>query len=404
MKSRIPVIILCMITLLCLGLVYGYSIFVAPLEAEFGWVRSETSLTFTISMIAMCLGIMFGGRFNNNKDKPFFTLIIGAVLIAAGFITASTTQTLILFYIAYGAGVGFGVGIAYSQLISVGTRMIPGKQGILSGILMMCFGLGALVLGSICNTLMAVVGWRQTFWIMGIIFGTLLVITGFCLQLTCRDKEKTAKTLAPDEGKKGHFTSAQMLATADYKFFYLWLITLSAAGLALMGHIAPCAMQIGATSSAAALFTGLTSVSNGIGRLVFGAAYDKFGVKRTVGYISVLFVAAAVIAALAVTLASVPLLAIGCVLVGMSFGASPTSTSALVIRFYGSRFFSSNFGITTTHLILAAFLGPYLAGWLYTSSGTYVTTFYCVIGFSVVSVIIARLMLGIAKKANRNLM
>ncbi|MDD3168799.1 MAG: MFS transporter [Eubacteriales bacterium] len=395
MKSKIPVIILCMVTLLCLGLIYGYSIFVKPLEAEFGWVRAETSLTFTISMITMCLGILSGGRFNNMKDKPFITLIAGAALIAAGFLMASKTQTILTFYIAYGVGVGFGVGLAYSQLISVGIRLIPGKQGMLSGILMMCFGLGALVLGSICNTLIAAIGWRQTFWFLGIIFGGLLVIMGLCLQLTCKNKEKTAQIM-PDQ--VGDFTSTQMLASADFKFFYLWLITLSAAGLALMGHIAPCAMQIGATSSSAAFFAGLTSASNGIGRLLFGTAYDKFGVKRTVNYISVLFVAAAVIAAIAVSLASIPLLGIGCVLVGMSFGASPTSSSALAIRFYGPRFFSSNFGFITTHLILAAFLGPYLAGMLYTSSGTYVTTFYCVIGFSVASVILARLMLGFAKR------
>jgi len=103
--------------------------------------------------------------------------IAGSALISSGFVMASMTKTLILFYIAYGGGVGFGVGLAYSQLISVGTRLMPGKQGLLSGILMM---------------------WTE---------------------------------------KGDNLKSAQMLATGDFKLLYLWLITLSAAGLALMGHM-----------------------------------------------------------------------------------------------------------------------------------------------------------------------
>lgn len=42
--------------MLCLGLIYGWSIFVAPLEAEFGWVRSETSLAFTLCISFFCVG------------------------------------------------------------------------------------------------------------------------------------------------------------------------------------------------------------------------------------------------------------------------------------------------------------------------------------------------------------
>ena len=35
--------------LLCLGLIYAWSVFRAPLEAEFGWSKAQTSVTFSIS-------------------------------------------------------------------------------------------------------------------------------------------------------------------------------------------------------------------------------------------------------------------------------------------------------------------------------------------------------------------
>ncbi|MDO4552581.1 MAG: MFS transporter [Bacillota bacterium] len=388
-----------MLTFLCLGLIYGYSIFVTPLEAEFGWSRSETSLTFTISVIAMCLGIMLGGQLNKTRDKPALTLAAAAVLIAAGFGIASTTQAIFTFYAAYGVGVGFGVGFAYSELISVGSRLIPGRQGMLSGVLLMCFGLGAMVLGAVCSRTMEQVGWRQTFLALGVLLGVLLVITGFYLQTVSSGRKAQKAASGAEEG----FTAREMVAASEFKLLYLWLILLSAAGLALMGHIAPCAMQIGAGAGTAAFLAGLTSVSNGLGRLVYGMSYDKLGSRKTIGIISAVFLIAAAVTAVAVTMESIGVLGAGCVLIGMSFGASPTSSSAVTAKFYGPRYFSGNFGITSTTLIPAAFLGPYLAGWLYTSSGAYQTTFYAVAGFAAVATLAGVLLLRAAAKNGRPL-
>lgn len=399
--KKLPMIILAMLGLLCLGLVYGYSIFVAPLEAEFGWERAQTSLTFSISIIAMCLGIMTGGVFNKQNDKPMVTLTVAAVLLAAGFLVSSMAQQITTFYIAYGACIGFGVGLAYVEIIAIVTKCIPGKQGMLSGILMMCFGLGALILGAICTNLMDVIGWRQTFRFLGIVFAILIVLLGLFLEFSKKKgKDEAGKNITEDHSS---FTTKEMLATSDFKLFYIWTILISAAGLALMGHIAPCAMQIGASAGTATFFAGLTSVSNGAGRLIYGTCYDNYGVKKTVNMVAAVFIVAAVIVAAAVTVESIALLAVGCVLIGISFGAMPTSSSALTIRFYGPRFFSSNFGLSSTQLIFAAFIGPYFAGQLYTNTGSYVTTFYGIIGLAVAALIVSKLLLAAAARNGRKL-
>ena len=44
------------ILLIFLGVSYAWSIFVQPLEEEFGWLRSQTSIAFTISMVFFCVG------------------------------------------------------------------------------------------------------------------------------------------------------------------------------------------------------------------------------------------------------------------------------------------------------------------------------------------------------------
>jgi len=36
---------------LALGTLYGWSVFVAPLETQFGWKRADTSMVFTIAVV-----------------------------------------------------------------------------------------------------------------------------------------------------------------------------------------------------------------------------------------------------------------------------------------------------------------------------------------------------------------
>ena len=42
------------VLLMFFGLIYAWSLFVDPLEAEFGWDRSATSVVFTLSIITFC--------------------------------------------------------------------------------------------------------------------------------------------------------------------------------------------------------------------------------------------------------------------------------------------------------------------------------------------------------------
>ena len=83
MKLKILTIIISLLTLIFLGLIYAWSIFVVPLENEFGWSRSETSLTFTISIMAFCLSMMFGGFFNGNYPQLYGGLCMSHALTFA---------------------------------------------------------------------------------------------------------------------------------------------------------------------------------------------------------------------------------------------------------------------------------------------------------------------------------
>ena len=58
---RLVYFVTAFVLLLFFGLIYSYSLFIDPLESEFGWARSDTSIIFTISIITFCIGMLISG-------------------------------------------------------------------------------------------------------------------------------------------------------------------------------------------------------------------------------------------------------------------------------------------------------------------------------------------------------
>jgi OFA family oxalate/formate antiporter-like MFS transporter len=56
---------------LALGTLYAWSVFVAPLEKQFGWKRAETSMVFTIAVVVFALTFVVAGRIQD-KFGPFY--------------------------------------------------------------------------------------------------------------------------------------------------------------------------------------------------------------------------------------------------------------------------------------------------------------------------------------------
>ena len=52
---------------LALGSLYAWSVFIAPLEAEFGWTRTQTSWVFTIAIVTFALSFVLAGRIQDRR-------------------------------------------------------------------------------------------------------------------------------------------------------------------------------------------------------------------------------------------------------------------------------------------------------------------------------------------------
>src|SRR5216684_199323 len=78
---------------LALGSLYAWSVFVAPLEKEFGWKRADTSTVFTVAIAVFALSFIVAGRLQD-KLGPFRISLVGCILLTVGFFLCMWTTSL----------------------------------------------------------------------------------------------------------------------------------------------------------------------------------------------------------------------------------------------------------------------------------------------------------------------
>lgn len=370
--------------MLFLGLIYAWSVFITPLETEFGWVRSETSLVFTISMSFFCIGGIAGG-FLIKKISFRKSLYLSALFILTGFFAATRINSLIGIYLTYGVLCGFGVGLGYNTTLGMFAKWYPDKPGFCSGALLMGFGFGGLLLGTSASYLMAVIGWRGTFILFGGVTAALLTVGALVI------RESTPGTIFPapknqsankaEEGQE--LDHKQMVRRSSFWLYFFWAMCLSASGLAVIGNAVPIAQEVGVTAVLATALAGLISVSNGISRILFGSAFDLFGRRKTMLIDSLLSVVAVAILIMALSSNNQILLIIGFILIGLAYGGIPPTSASFANRMYGPKNYPVNFSIININIIPASLLGPALAGALQVTTDSYLLAFIVFMAFCI---------------------
>ena len=153
---------------LALGSLYAWSVFVLPLEQEFGWTRAQTSWVFTIAIVTFAVTFIFAGRMQDVRG-PRLCAFLGAVLVSLGFFLASFTASLMYLYLIF-AVVGAGNGFGYATPMPVASKWFPDKRGLVVGLMVGGYGAGSAIIGPVASSLIQSMGWRPTFKLLGGLF------------------------------------------------------------------------------------------------------------------------------------------------------------------------------------------------------------------------------------------
>ena len=349
------------------GVLYAWSILKVPFKEDFGFAESVLSLNFTLTMCFFCLGAFFGSLICK-KIGVKLTLIIAGLLVGAGFastgmLTAQSAQWLL--YITYAILAGTGIGISYNVVVSTVCSWFPDRKGFCSGCLMMGFGISTLLMGNVINALFAnpAFGVSKTYILIGALIGAVLIVAGIILRKPSADDSlpapKASKNVKKESFESRDFTTAEMLKSFTFWRAFVCMAFITAVGNSVISFARDLVISVDAAPALAVTLVGVLSVFNGIGRILTGALYDALGRRTTMISANVLTIVAAGITLLAVQLHSLPVCIIGLCLTGLSYGSSPTLTSAFASSFYGQKHFSVNYSLMNFNLIAAAFIANF---------------------------------------------
>lgn len=387
--NRYLVLIGAIILQICLGSIYTWSMFNAPLAESHGWEISGIVLTFSIAILFFALSTLISGKLLR-KIGPRKVATIGGLLYGSGVlltgIVLSNFPSLPLIYITYGVIGGTGVGFAYVCPLATLVKWFPEIKGTITGIGVGAFGLGSIIFKPVIKMLLEneAIGPNKTFLYLGVIY---LVFCTIGAQLFSEPKVK-AGTAGAGNSHDDEFTVKEMTKTAAFPMMWVMFFVGCIPGLLAIGLAVGIGSEyVGLTPAMAGNAIVLIAIFNTLGRMGSGAAADKFGLRAVVTGLFAITIAAVSILLMSKGGGSAIMFFASLAGIAVGFGGLLAVVPPLVGDFYGVNNLGTNYGPIFIAYGVAALVGPFLKKAL-----VYDQMFYVSVGVAAIGLVLSVVM------------
>lgn len=378
-----------------IGSVYAWSNFTNPLINQFGWSTSQVQLTFSIAILFLGLSAAFFGSFvekyGPRKAGLVAALFFGTGIIGSGF--AVGVESLPLLYVFYGALGGIGLGIGYIAPVSTLVKWFPDRRGLATGLAIMGFGFAAAISSPIMEVLITSVGISNTFYILGVSYLTIMVLSSLYLEKPPEGWMPDGYQEKLDTGKVQRKTDLAELtaneAVKTKRFYYLWFMLFInvTCGIAILSAAKPLAIDsIGMTTVQAAALVGVLGIFNGLGRLGWASISDYIGRPNT--YTAFFVIQIALFALLPFTSNAI-IFQVMLAIVYTCYGGGFASIPAYIADIFGTKQLGAIHGYILTAWAAAGLAGPMFAAYMKDQTGSYEGSLLFFAGLFVIALIIS---------------
>jgi MFS transporter, OFA family, oxalate/formate antiporter len=360
-----------LVTLVGFGSAYTFGSFVEPLQRDFGSSRGAVSLVFSFAgFLYFSLGIVSGPLADRWSARKLAA--VGMGLVGLGLVLASQARTIGQVYAAYSLGIGLGVGCAYVPAVGVVQRWFVKRRGLASGLAVSGIGVGTLVMPPLATKLIADLGWRDAYLVLGGLAAVLGIAACF---LISDDPERHG--LGPDGVARDPAAGPAIrhgvpvrVAVRSPRFLGLYAAGLvSAFGVFVpFVHLVPYAVDHHIEPTRAVLLLGTIGLGSTAGRFFLGGVADRVGRDRFLVAMYIGMAASFVVWSAASALWSLASFAL---LFGLFYGGWVAILPAVVTDHFGGRHVSSIIGVLYTSVALGTLLGPSAAGFAFDISHSY---------------------------------
>lgn len=354
------------------GLADSYAVFLAPLEREFGWARSQLTSVYSVYMLVSGFAAPVVGVFFDRLGARW-VYAGGLACLGATLFLAGRLGSLWQFYLLVGVMVGIGVSmvgmVPASGLLS---RWYRERLSRVLGIAFSAAGVGAVLFVPLAQYMIDLNGWRFAYQSLGT---GLLALSMVVVLLPpwgrfAAGNPAYAAVAAKSAGGEGWTLRKAARTRLYWGMAQAFFFTASGMYIVLV-QLVVFLIDAGFPSITAASAFGFMGMLSAGSVMMAGFVAERFGVLRTVT-ISYCGSLAGVLLLLALTLQpSMALLALFVPVYGLCMGVRGPIVSAICAKEFAGPNLATIYGTIYSSNALGAALGSLLGGVLYDLSGSY---------------------------------
>jgi len=359
-----------------------YTVFLLPIEREFGWTRAQLTSVYSLYLLVSAFAAPLVGTVFD-RVGPRWVYGIGLACMGTAFALAGTMKALWQYYALVGALVGVAVALTgmvpASALLS---RWYRARLSTAIGVTFSAIGMGTITFVPLAQSLVQNFGWRTAYFSLG--GGLLVLVPVVVLALPWRvfagghpAYRADAARMAREDG----WTLRAAMRTRIYWGMAQAFFCTATAMFAVLVQLVAFLVDAGFSPLVAATAYGITGMLSAVSVTGTGLLADRFGYRQTVSASFVGTGAGMAILLLLTGWPSIALLALFVPVFGLCMGVrGPIISSICTRHFAGSRVATIYGTIFATNALGAAF-GSLLGGVLHDLTGGYRVGLAVAIGF-----------------------
>lgn len=364
------------------------------------WDISQLNTPYSIGGMLFAIVLIFAGALQD-KIGPRKVMVAGVLMVGGGTILSGlVAKNPFLFNITFGVILGLGLGFVYACPRPAAMKWFhPSKKGMINGLVVAGFGLGAMWLGPLEVLLLGKLGFslEQTLWILG----TLILLVGIPCALNVVDPPPGYTPPEPTT-KKGRAVvkpSPSVALKTTAKTSQAWMLLLiyaflcSAGAMVISNATDIMRVQTGGEEGAyaatvvaiLAYMVPLTAISNAAGRASGGIVSDHIGRKNS--YLIIHAIAGLNMLGFYFFFDSPSLVVLGIILACFTYGATLSVTPTIVADYFGLKNYGANYGLVYYGWGLSLIIGPTVSQVTKANTGNYDGSY--LIAFALIAVSVA---------------
>jgi len=370
----------CIIMCISFGIRAGFGLFLQPMSLEYGWGREVFSISIALQNLMWgALGAVAGGF--ADRYGPGRVVAGGAICYVLGLIGLAYIDTPLLMHLNSGlllggalGGTSFGIVLAV-----IGRTVAPERRSLYMGVATAAGSFGQFLLLPLTQLLIASLNWHNA----------LLVLAGIAALIIPLTWALAGSPAAAAGAAKQQSIGEALREAMDEKGFHLlfWGYFVCGFHIAMLTvHLPAFVTDAGLSPAHGMTALALIGLFNVVGTLGAGWLGGRFSKKYL---LSAIYSIRAVLISVLVffPLSPLTLYVFACGIGLLWLGTVPL-TNGLVGQIFGMRYAAMLASIVFFGHQIGSFIGVWLAGYLYDTTGSYSGAFLASIGLGIFAAIV----------------